>query len=63
MSVEKLNYAGERVIRMSKQPDKAEENEKQKVKKPPEYRRFEKLLKQVVKAPPLAKTKKRPLSN
>jgi len=42
---------------MSKQPDKAEENKTQKVKKPPEYRRFEKLLKQVVKAPPLKRDK------
>jgi hypothetical protein len=38
---------------MSKLNDKAEEEKKSKAKKPPEYRRFEKLLKQVVKAPPL----------
>jgi hypothetical protein len=42
---------------MSEQPDKAEENKKEKPKKPPEYRRFEKLLKQVVKAPPLKRNK------
>ena len=35
-------------------PDKAEDKEKQpKPKKPPGYRKFEKLLKQVVNAPPL----------
>jgi hypothetical protein len=34
--------------------DKAEDNTKPaKEKKPPEYRRFEKILKQVLKAPPL----------
>ncbi len=36
--------------------DKAEE-EKPKTKKPPGYRKFEKLLKQVVKAPPMRKRK------
>jgi hypothetical protein len=40
---------------MSKQSGKAEESKKEKTRKPPEYRRFEKLLKQVVKAPPLPK--------
>jgi hypothetical protein len=35
----------------------AEKNKNQKVKKPPEYPRFEKLLKQVVKAPPMRKGK------
>ena len=36
--------------------DKAEENTKpKKQKKPVEYRRFEKMLKQVLKAPPLRK--------
>jgi hypothetical protein len=34
--------------------DKAEVKE-EKPKKPPEYRRFEKLLKQVIKSPPLRK--------
>ena len=36
--------------------DKAEE-EKPQDKKPPGYRKFEKLLKQVVKAPPMRKRK------
>jgi len=36
--------------------DRAEEStEPAKAKKPPEYRRFEKMLKQVLKAPPLRK--------
>jgi hypothetical protein len=35
--------------------EKAEESKPEKQKKPVEYRRFEKLLKQVVKAPPLRK--------
>jgi hypothetical protein len=34
--------------------DRAEVKDK-KAKKPPEYRRFEKLLKQVIKAPPMRK--------
>jgi hypothetical protein len=34
--------------------DKAEAKEK-KPQKPPEYRRFERLLKQIIKAPPLRK--------
>jgi hypothetical protein len=38
---------------MSKPSDKAEENQKSKPRKPLEYRRFEKLLKQVVKSSPL----------
>jgi hypothetical protein len=38
--------------------DKAEESTKPaKAKKPPEYRRFEKMLKQVLKAPPMRKSK------
>jgi hypothetical protein len=37
--------------------DKAEE-EKPDIKKTPEYRRFKKLLKQVIKAPPMRKTPK-----
>ena len=38
--------------------DKAEESTKpEKAKKPVEYRRFEKMLKQVLKAPPLRKIK------
>lgn len=43
---------------MSQDPhekDKVEEHEKEKPKKPPGYRNFEKLLKQVVKSPPLRK--------
>jgi hypothetical protein len=39
-----------------KQNDKAEEERKPKFKKTAEYRRFKKLLKQVVKAPPLRKS-------
>lgn len=35
--------------------DKAVEEKRPKAKKPPEYRRFEKMLKQVLKAPPLRK--------
>jgi hypothetical protein len=43
---------------MPEQQDKAEENKKpQPQRKPPEYRRFEKMLKQVIKAPPLRKQK------
>ena len=38
-----------------KPKDKVEEHEKEKLKKPPGYRKFEKLLKQVVKAPPMHK--------
>lgn len=37
-----------------KQPDKAEA-EKLEPKKPPGYRKFQKLLKQVIKAPPMRK--------
>jgi hypothetical protein len=37
--------------------EKAEESKPAKAKKPPEYRRFEKMLKQVLKAPPLRKGK------
>ena len=41
---------------MSKELDKDEAKEKSpKPKKPPGYRKFEKLLKQVVNAPPLKK--------
>jgi hypothetical protein len=39
------------------QKDKVEEEESQDIKKTPEYRRFRKMLKQVVKAPPLRKSK------
>jgi hypothetical protein len=35
--------------------DKGEEENQRDIKKTPEYRRFRKLLKQVVKAPPLRK--------
>ena len=38
------------------QRDKAEEEKQPKAKKPPGYRKFQKLLKQVVTAPPLKKT-------
>ena len=38
---------------MSKLNDKAEEEKKLTGRKPVEYRRFEKLLKQVIKVPPL----------
>jgi hypothetical protein len=44
---------------MPEPKDKAEDERKLTGKKSPEYRRFEKLLKQVVKAPPLHKTKHR----
>jgi hypothetical protein len=40
-----------------KPKDKAEEESQQDIKKTPEYRRFRKLLKQVIKAPPLRKPK------
>ncbi len=39
-----------------KASDRAEE-EKSDIKKSPEYRRFRKLLKQVIKAPPLKRSK------
>jgi hypothetical protein len=39
--------------------DKVEEEKPKEFKKTPEYRRFKKLLKQVIKAPPL-RTAKRP---
>jgi len=47
---------------MPEQQDKAEEESQQpKPKRPPGYRKFEKLLKQVVNAPPLLrKTKHSP---
>ena len=38
---------------MSKQSGKAEDTKNPKPKKPPGYRNFEKVLKQVVKAPPM----------
>lgn len=38
---------------MSEQSGKAEERKSPKPKKPPGYRNFEKVLKQVVKAPPM----------
>lgn len=48
---------------MSKPNDKAEENAKPpKTKKPPGFRKFEKLLKQVVTAPPLRKNESIPRS-
>ena len=37
--------------------DKAEEEEKPKRKKPPGWRNFQRVLKQVIKAPPLRKRK------
>lgn len=40
-----------------KQSDKAEEERKPEFKKKAEYRRFRKLLKQVIKAPPMSKLK------
>jgi hypothetical protein len=54
--------AGDRVMEMPESKnDKAEENAKPKrPKKPLEYRRFEKMLKQVVKAPPLRKSTQAP---
>lgn len=39
-----------------KRSDKAEATEKPKPKKPPGYRKFKKLLEQVVTAPPLKKS-------
>ena len=43
---------------MPKEKDKAEVKErKAKPKKPPEYRRFEDVLKKVVKAPPMKKSR------
>jgi hypothetical protein len=47
------NLSGGGVV--SEQNDKAEDRKEPKPKKPPGYRTFEKLLKQVVKAPPLKK--------
>lgn len=42
---------------MPEPKDKAEEKEiKERPKKPPGYRKFEKLLRQVIKAPPVRKT-------
>ena len=38
-----------------KPSDKAEEKSAREFKKTPEYRKFKRLLRQVVKAPPLAK--------
>ncbi len=38
---------------MSEQSGKAEDRKHPKPKKPPGYRNFEKLLKQIVKAPPM----------
>lgn len=40
---------------MSKPNDKAEESAKPKAKKPPGFRKFEKLLKRVVTVPPMKK--------
>lgn len=37
--------------------DKVEEEKSKDIKKTPEYRKFRKLLKQVVKAPPMPKRK------
>jgi hypothetical protein len=42
---------------MSNPNDKAEDEKSPKAKKPLEYRKFEKLLKQVVKAPPLKRSR------
>jgi hypothetical protein len=42
---------------MLEQSGKAEERKDPRPKKPPGYRNFEKLLKQVVKAPPMRKGK------
>jgi hypothetical protein len=43
---------------MAEPNDKAVEEKPPKAKKPPEYRRFEKMLKEVLKAPPLKRTVK-----
>jgi hypothetical protein len=52
--MERADLPGGRV--MSEQNDKnAVEEKKPPLKKPPGYRKFEKLLKQVVKAPPMRK--------
>ncbi len=40
---------------MSKENGKVAEEKPEKPKKPPGYRKFEKLLKQVIKAPPMKK--------
>jgi hypothetical protein len=45
------------MTRMRKSPVKAGVEKKLKGRKPAEYRRFEGLLKQIVKAPPLRKVK------
>jgi hypothetical protein len=42
---------------MSEQNDKSAVEEKKPSRKPPGYRKFEKLLKQIVKAPPMPKRK------
>jgi hypothetical protein len=43
---------------VQKQKDKAEEEKRPEFKKTAEYRRFRKLLKQVIKAPPLTRLRK-----
>lgn len=49
---------------MPKHEDKAEESPRPtRAKKPPEYRRFEKLLEQVVKAPPMHSRVMKPADN
>jgi hypothetical protein len=44
---------------MSDPNAKVEEEKKPDIKKTPEYRRFKKLLKQVIKAPPMRKLPKK----
>lgn len=45
---------------MTEQSDKAEESVKKKPRESPEYRRFKKLLKRVVNAPPVPKEHRHP---
>lgn len=42
---------------MPKSPDKTEEEKKLEAKKPPGWRDFQKVLKQVIKSPPMRKRK------
>jgi|GEM_PF-4332368 len=54
-----LGVADLEKVGASPKNDKAEDTVKRKPKKPVEYRGFERLLKQVIKAPPLRKMKRR----
>jgi hypothetical protein len=55
--MESSDVSGGQVMAEENQQDKAEDTVKKR-KKPREYRRFERLLKQVIKAPPMKQTKR-----